>query len=207
VIGRLVAVLGLIGCFSPHPPEGAPCASSEHCPPPQQCVMGTCQLDVSRDAAVQIDAPAPDAAIDAPMLPCDLTGFTCGTGAEVFMCGTQCFARCNALLTNAAASTRCQGWSGKLAEIPDAATNACVTAKIAALSWIGLTQSATATTPAAGWSWNNATPVTFTSWHAGQPDDADGVESHQEQCGTVATDGTWDDQACGFNGLAFVCQH
>jgi len=171
--------------------------------------MGTCQIDVPRDGAVEVDAPVmPDAPpIDATVLPCDLAGFTCGVGAEVFMCGTTCFARCNALVTNSGAQPRCAAWSGKLAELPDATTNTCVTAKIAALSWIGLTQSASAATPADGWTWNGTTPVTFTSWHVGKPDDGGGgVEHGREQCGVLLTDGTWDDDACAFNGLAFVCQ-
>ena len=169
--------------------------------------MGTCQLDVPRDAAGELDAPLPDAPTDATVVPCDLAGFTCGVGAQVFMCGTTCFARCNALVTRTTAQTRCQAWSGWLAEITDVATNACVTAKIAGQTWIGLAQSAGAATPDAGWTWNGTTPVAFTNWAAGKPDDAGGGENGQEQCGHIATDGTWDDDICGLNGIAFVCQH
>jgi hypothetical protein len=168
--------------------------------------MGTCQIDVPRDATVEVDAPMPDTSIDATVLPCDVAGFTCGVGAKVFMCGTTCFARCNAQVTNAVAQTRCAAWSGKLAELADATTNACVTAQIAAISWIGLAQSAGAATPAEGWTWNGTTPVTFTSWAAARPDDAGGGENGQEQCGALSTNGTWDDDPCGFQGLAFVCQ-
>jgi hypothetical protein len=167
-------------------------------------VAGTCQLDVPRDA--DLDTPRFDASSDAVALPCDLAEFACGVGAKVFMCGTTCYARCNASVNSAAAQTRCQAWSGRLGEIPDAETNACVTDGIAGRAWIGLAQSADATTPADGWTWNGTTPVTFAGWHDGRPDDADGSENKQEQCGALDTDGTWDDTPCGFNGLAFVCQ-
>jgi Lectin C-type domain len=207
-VARLILLVGLIGCFSPRAPEGAPCASSDHCPPPQACVAGFCRLagdepDAAPPADVSADA-AVDTAVDAVVLPCTLDGLTC-SGAQVFMCGSSCFAKCGANVTAGAARNACEAWSGRLAEIPDAATNACVAAKVAQFAWVGLTQASTATTPDAGWSWNNATPLTYTNWRAGKPDDAGGGENGQEQCALIFNDGTWDDTGCGAIATPFIC--
>jgi Lectin C-type domain len=210
-VARLIALVGLIGCFSPRAPEGAPCASSDRCPPPQACVAGFCRLaddhepdatpapDVSADAAV-------DTAVDAVMLPCTVDGLTCnGATPHVFMCGSSCFASCGMGVVAATARNVCAAWSGRLAEIHDAATDACVAAKIGQFAWVGLTQASTATTPDADWSWNNTTPLTYTNWRAGKPDDAGGGENGQEQCALMFNDGTWDDTGCGAIASPFIC--
>src|SRR5438132_13880448 len=40
------ALLVVAGCYSPSPPEGAPCANGEMCPAPLTCVFGTCVAEV-----------------------------------------------------------------------------------------------------------------------------------------------------------------
>lgn len=32
----------VVGCYSPHPTSGAPCATDRDCPPPQQCIIDRC---------------------------------------------------------------------------------------------------------------------------------------------------------------------
>src|SRR5262245_28996020 len=101
---RFILVLALAAsCYSPRPPEGAPCASSRECPSPQHCVLGSCSL---RDAppvdaaepdapdAPDIDAAAIDAAPDAPMLACTIAGLSCGGNATTFTCGGHCWVHC-----------------------------------------------------------------------------------------------------------------
>jgi hypothetical protein len=212
---RSISLLALIGCVAPLPPEGGPCRSTDDCPTPQVCVAGTCRHDrggeidaaIVRDA--QPDSPA-DAAIDAVTLPCTLDGLTCNPGPfgsqpQVFMCGSACFATCGQGVIAATARNACQAWSGRLAEVHDAATNACITAKVNQSTWFGLSQSSTATTTAAGWTWNGLDAVTYMNWHVGKPDDGGGGEKGAEQCAAIAADGTWDDMSCTSLAMPFVC--
>jgi hypothetical protein len=189
--------------------------SSDRCPPPQTCVAGFCRLaeNIEPDATAAPDAPPdapPDSAIDAVVLPCTLDGLTCNPGVlgappQVVMCGSQCFTTCGANVNATTARNACDAWSGRLAEIHDAATDACLAPKVAQYAWIGLTQAATATTPAAGWTWNSTTPLTYTNWRAGKPDDGGGGEKGSEQCGALFADGTWDDMSCGAIVSPFIC--
>jgi len=174
--------------------------------------MGTCRLDgevMHPDAAsvdshpIQMDI---DAAPDAPPLPCDTTGLTCAGGtATTFMCGSVCIAKCTSTQSFANAQNACSGWQGRLAEIPDAATETCINAHVASSSWIGLTQAASQPTPADGWTWNNTTPLTYTHWASGKPDDGGGGESNDENCAHIEQGGAWDDENCS-NGRVFFCQ-
>jgi hypothetical protein len=99
----------------------------------------------------------------------------------------------------------CTGWLGALGQIDDAAEQACVDAHVAGAAWIGLLQPETAATPEAGWTWNAVNPLAYTHWQPGVPDDDDGVESRQEQCAKLQSDGLWDDVTCG-SQVAFLCE-
>ncbi|MEO8554216.1 MAG: hypothetical protein ABI678_29775, partial [Kofleriaceae bacterium] len=46
----LLAVV-LIGCYAPHPPEGAPCAANGACPSPLVCAGGRCEREALPDDA------------------------------------------------------------------------------------------------------------------------------------------------------------
>lgn len=210
-IARCAALFGaLTACYAPIAHEGAPCESSRQCPTPQRCVLGACSLHEGPpvDAAVEppdamVDARPPP---DAMLLACSTAGLTCNGGTlTMFSCGGNCWVRCTANATRSAASNACSGWMGALGQIDDATENGCVTAHIGAEQWIGLTQSNTAATPGTGWTWNGVNPVGYTNWASGKPDDADHVESGEEQCAAINPDGTWDDQNCG--GVAhFLCE-
>lgn len=64
------AVLSIVcGCYSPHPPTGAPCSDDETCPTGQACVEGICGGSASVVLDAQHDAMA-DAPIDAPAYEC-----------------------------------------------------------------------------------------------------------------------------------------
>jgi len=176
----------------------------------QHCVLGSCS---AREApAVDASPPAPDAAIDAlpPIdamrLACSTAGLACGGGtATMFMCGGNCWVRCTANVTRNTAKTACTNWMGALGQIDDATEQSCVTAHVTASSWIGLLQNDMATTPGMGWTWNATTPLVFTNWSAGKPDDADNNENREEQCADIRMGGTWDDDFCS-SPLDFFCE-
>jgi hypothetical protein len=43
------------------------------------------------------------------------------------------------------------------------------------------------------------------AWLSGKPDDSDNNESGAEQCASIRTNGTWDDDACN-TSLDFFCE-
>jgi len=208
---------GIAGCYRPVSlAEGEPCERTTQCPEPQRCVLGICSLhdappvdaatppaDAMADAAVPpVDAPPP--------LPCTTAGLSCGGGTAVaFACGTQCWVKCTASVSRDTARTACAGWTGTLGEIDDATEETCVTQHITVSTfWIGAIQDAGAATPGDLWTWNGTTPftpMTYTSWATGKPDDADGVENGMEQCATIRPGGTWDDNSCAA-ALPFFCR-
>jgi hypothetical protein len=211
-----VVLGGVAGCYNPSLQEGSPCANSDQCPDTQRCVLGSCSF---REAP-PIDArPAvpPDAMADAPppidaMPPaCSTTGLSCGGGSvTMFTCGGHCWVKCTAGVARDMARSACAGWTGALGEIDDATEQGCVTphvgtSPLAPAFWIGAIQSNPAATPSDGWTWNGTTPMVYTNWAAGKPDDADGVENGMEQCATIRSDGTWDDDTCS-TGWGFFCE-
>lgn len=205
----LAAVLWLVepaGCYSPPElPEGAPCQRTEQCPDPQQCVLGSCSLSAPPPDA---RAPAPDAMIDAPpdALPlCSTAGLSCAGTVTMFTCGGHCWVQCTDAVPRDTARSACAGWTGALGEIDDATEQGCVTPHVDAPTWIGAIQSDTATTPSAGWTWNGATPVAYTNWATGKPDDAGNGEDGMEQCASIRVGGTWDDDGCP-QAREFFCE-
>jgi hypothetical protein len=133
-----------------------------------------------------------DAAPDAPPLPCSATNFACGSGT-VRTCGATCFVTCDTTLTWAEAQDLCLAWGGNLARTDTAADLTCLANDIND-AWIGLVQDAAATT-AAGWRWTHGGPFGFTAWSAGEPDDSNGIEDGEEQCGLFSA-GAWIDDGC-----------
>jgi Lectin C-type domain len=204
-------LLVLAGCYDPFPRDGAPCERSEQCPSPQSCVLGSCS---SREAP-PVDAAEPeeiDAAIDAaipidaPRLACSTAGLNCpGGNVTMYMCGGNCWVRCTARLSRTNANTACINWTGKLGEINDATEQGCISPTVGEASWIGLTQSSTATTPGTGWLWNDAITVVYSNWTPGHPDDGDNRENLSEQCGDIRPGGAWDDDTCN-QSLRFYCE-
>ena len=61
-MGRILAVLILAACYSPHPQAGAPCTTSSECPLGQDCVDHACGgSSGGADAAVDTGPDSPDA--------------------------------------------------------------------------------------------------------------------------------------------------
>jgi Lectin C-type domain len=207
---RAVVIALLAGCYSPRIQEGAPCDSPDECPTQLRCVQRTCQLRDPLPPDAGVDAAEVDTAVDATppdamVLPCTTTGLTCGGTATVFMCGGHCWVHCTSAVTSTTADQACTGWQGALGQVDDATEESCVIARIAATSWIGLSQSAAATTPGMDWTWNARTPLVYTHWAAGKPDDGGNGENRSEQCGKLQTDGQWDDAVCT-QANRFLCE-
>jgi len=89
-------LLAMVGCYSPSPPEGAPCTSSGTCPSPLVCDDGYCvrtprdaspidQADLDGPPVLEPDAMV-DAMIDAPVSPL----LTFDVGAYDFMVPPGC---------------------------------------------------------------------------------------------------------------------
>lgn len=203
----LLAVL--VGCYSPAPREGAPCDTTKQCPMPQRCVLGRCWLGDAPPIDASLERPdAPvDAAvpIDAMRPACSTAGLTCSGTPTMFTCGGNCWVRCPTSVSRDTARAACAGWTGGLGEINDATEQSCVATGSAAGTWIGLVQNSTATTPGTGWTWNGTTPVIYTHWRSGKPDDADNNENGAEQCASMQLDGTWDDDDCS-SPRSFLCE-
>lgn len=128
----------------------------------------------------------------------------CAGRATFLVCNGKCFAACEDSLGYSNALARCNQWGGTLATISSAADQPCVDQWIGAVPadvWIGYVQVTPALSPSVGWSWLDGTPTTgYTNWsNAGaiQPDDGDGTEDGDEQCGEIfAVDHARNDQSC-----------
>jgi hypothetical protein len=208
---RSVVMVALAGCCAPVPPEGAPCQTSNDCPTPQRCVLGACSLHdapaVDAGFTSRPDAPpdAPLPSVDAVSLACTTDGLSCGGTAATFTCGGHCWVLCTGHAAYTAAQSACTGWMGALGEIDDATEQSCVASHVNNNAWLGLQQTAGATSPGAGWTWNGTTALAYTHWQSGVPNDQDGNENGDEQCAKIQTDGTWDDVACS-SSIEFFCE-
>ncbi len=88
-----------------------------------------------------------------------------------------------------------------LAIINSAAGNTTVQSLIIGLdSWLGATDAVTEAT----FLWPDNTPLAFTNFRAGEPNNGDG--NGQEDCLVIegARGGSWDDRPCGLV-LSYVC--
>ncbi len=213
--GCLAVVVVLAGCYSPTPHEGAPCSASGTCPEPLRCKSDRCLLgDPVTDGASSersvdspSDTPISDAPVDAP-LACNTAGLSCSGTRGFTNCQNGstsiCIATCTQAVSHEVAQNLCVAWGGKLATLDSAAAETCQMSTVN--SWIGLEQASAATTPGAGWTWNGSTPLSFTDWAAGQPNDLDGVENQLEQCGILnLADGAWHDIPCT-SSYGFMCR-
>lgn len=89
------------------------------------------------------------------------------------------------------ARAACQADGGDLAIIKDAAENELIGSLIDFdEAWIGATDAATEGT----WLWIDGTPLAFTDWDPGQPNNFDGVED----CAVLSSDDdvSWGDRSC-----------
>lgn len=98
---------------------------------------------------------------------------------------------------NAARDT-CLAYGGDLASIPNDATNSwiCSTLGCSDQPWMGFNDIAVEGT----WVWSDGSPVTFTKWGSGEPNN-----SGNEDCGHFRTDTYWNDASCT-SSFPFICK-
>ena len=79
----------------------------------------------------------------------------------------------------------------------DAITQAINNAGLNGVVWIGFTEQNTPGT----YNWTDGTPVTFTNWNAGEPNNSSGFPGVGEDCAQLQSNGRWNDLMCGNAGL------
>jgi hypothetical protein len=70
--------------------------------------------------------------------------------------------------------------------------------------WVGMSQQTSGSDPAADWAWVDGSADDGSLWATGQPDDADGVESGDQDCALMSAGELFDD-SCGLEIVA-LCE-
>lgn len=169
-------------------------------------VLSACGVNVSGGPpGAAIDAAElalTDAAIDAP--PCT------GGDARVVAPDGSCLMLITAKQTWTAAKASCAALGAHAAVLPDAAMDDAAESLAGDNdTFIGLTDEATEGT----FVWIDSTPLTFSNWHTGEPNDGNG--RYAEDCAVIAgarAGKQWDDRPCapvgipGSGAYAVICQ-
>ncbi len=137
------------------------------------------------DAASVIHA---DAAVPADARPC-----AGGNLAEAGPNNT-CFVFFNTPSTWAAAKAACIAFNSHLAILDSAAADLVAESMLTVDAFIGATDAAVEGT----FLWVDSSPLTYTNWHTGEPNNGNG--NYQEDCVVVAgarVGKQWDDRPCG----------
>lgn len=153
------------------------------------------------------DAPASDAAIDAPPPP-DARACAGGDAHAVDPSTGSCLFIVRAAKTRADAAATCAANAAHLAIIKSAATNAVAQSLAAgADAFLGATDAASEGV----YLWPDGTGLVFQNFRAGEPNNGGG--QFQEDCLVIegARGGSWDDRPCapppaGSGVYAYVCQ-
>lgn len=163
-------------------------------------------LDLEQPA-LEPDAAAPDAAIDArivgapdarvcPPAPAGCASFQC-EGSE------SCYYACSGSATWSAARSYCMQ-VGCLATIETAAEQACIVAAMAPSNnnpvWFGAYQLDDAPEPGSGWTWACGASQ-YTVWASFEPNDFAG----DQDCAEMLSKGQWNDVSCTYT-RRFVCE-
>jgi len=166
------------------------------------------KLDSSPVSQALADAPEfHDAPIDA-----GIDARPCTGGDANAMDGTSCLVFVKDAVDHDTAFAACAAMNARMVKIDSATTNAAV-AKLAAGSdtFIGATDTATEGT----FVWDDGTPLVFTNFRTGEPNNGSG--QYQEDCLVIEAsktpDDTWDDRPCapvpnvGGGNYAYMCQY
>ena len=176
------------------------------------CLLVACSATLGRhgsdrtsDAAVE-DGPAPaDAPIDAR--PC--------TGGDAHMVGPngECLVMFTTPKTYVDAKAACAAIDAHLAYLKDAALDSVAETFVgSADTFIGLTDLAVE----GSFVWDDGTPVAYTNWHTGEPNNGGSGATYQEDCAIIAgarVSAQWDDRPCDASEVptsgvfAYLCQY
>ncbi|MGE0549900.1 MAG: C-type lectin domain-containing protein [Kofleriaceae bacterium] len=208
----LIAVMAVAGCYKPQLSDCSDtCGETGLCPDGLSCVAGFCREpgaagsceDTTSDAGM-IDAAT--GSIDAAPLTCPPVpmGQGCTTAVAVDPVAPNCWVVCDARDGMFAKSFVAGMWHAAVITSPQEMASAMAVVGGQTV-WAGLQQAASQATPNAGWSWVTGATLGMVPWSAGQPDDLNGSENAEEQCGSLAG-GMWSDAACATN-LPFLIEH
>jgi hypothetical protein len=160
--------------------------------------------DQPLDAPAIADAPA-DAAVDARAC----------TGGDAHMVGPQgeCLVMFTTPATYVAAKAACAAINAHLAYLKDAQLDALAETFVgSANTFIGLTDLATE----GQFVWDDGTPIAFSNWHTGEPNNGGSGATYQEDCVIIAgarVGAQWDDRPCDASEVptsgmfAYLCEY
>jgi hypothetical protein len=161
------------------------------------------------DGSVVDGDPGRDAGADAPI---DARPCAGGTMAQVAPDGS-CLVFVATPRSYAEAKADCAAMSAHLAYLKDAALDTFAESFIGtANTWIGASDLATEGT----FVWDDGTPLSFTNWHAGEPNNGGPDATYQEDCAIIAGERVgkqWDDRPCDASevptsgSFAYLCQY
>jgi hypothetical protein len=184
----IASLLATAACYDPTFDDcTTTCSTSDLCPDGLTCTAGYCRTAGATDSCEGHMTSCPQA----PPMQCMNT-------AHAKLQPPNCFAVCE-VGGDATAARAFTVNTWHLAVLDDAMKQAGArTAAADATLWIALQQTAAQTVPGAGWEWKRdaqTTPLGVADWAANQPDDADGNENAEEDCGAITQAG-WIDDAC-----------
>jgi hypothetical protein len=162
--------------------------------------------DTSAHSDAVPDASKPDTAIDAALC-------TGGDAHVTDPASGACYVWFSGPAARDPARAMCKttlGANADLASVQSASENTLISTLVGSTSsYLGGTDASVEGT----WLWPDGSPVTFTNWNAGEPNN--GLGQYEEDCmvmigvGTVTTPGLWDDKQClptVVPGYGFVCE-
>jgi len=123
---------------------------------------------------------------------------------DVYEYGGHAYMFCDSTATWSAGRTICLSYGYDLASIGDAAENTDINAqayfRYGGKWWIGFNDQTTE----GSFVWSNGEAVTYTNWHAGEPNDGGGNEDCT-QLGRFYPAATWNDEPCS-SSFRYVCE-
>jgi hypothetical protein len=177
-------------------------------------VLAACNAHLGTDVGPNVVGADGNSADSAAAPPIDAAGpdaRACTGGDAHQSDGTSCFLLFSTAKTWAQAKTACDALPGHLAKITSAAENTIVAQlSLNTDSFIGATDAVTEGT----FLWEDGTPLTFTNYRTGEPNNGGG--QYQEDClvlsGKKSVDG-WDDRPCttgivlGAGAYPYICEY
>jgi hypothetical protein len=155
--------------------------------------------------APTIDGPPADAPPDARAC----------AGGDAHMVGPhgECLVMFTTLATYVAAKAACAAMNAHLAYLKDAELDAAAEAFVgSANTFIGLTD-----LPTEGqFVWDDGTPLSFSNWHTGEPNNGGSGATYEEDCVIIAgarVGAQWDDRPCDASEVptsgtfAYLCEY
>jgi hypothetical protein len=152
-----------------------------------------------------VDTLARDAAIDARAC----------MGGDAHMVGPngECLVMFTTPATYVDAKAACAAMNAHLAYLKDATTDAAAEAFVgSANTFIGLTDLATE----GSFVWDDGTPLGYSNWHTGEPNNGGSGATYQEDCAIIAgarVGAQWDDRPCDASEVptsgtfAYLCEY